>query len=497
MINNFLFSLAFLALFLTPDLFLNLFFNYYTFSSKNTLKEIVITFFIGFLISFLDKKKKLFFLILFTLLIIGEIGYFLYFRSYILPYQLLLVFDEAKDIIDSFLALKKEILMLTLFFVSYILIFLKLIKLKTKTNNRVIFLIIAIFIGLYFAIKNKKELYIPNPSHFSYLNTLFAINIALIPNNNKNTNFKDYIIKKLPSSKENIIVVIGESLNYKRMNLFGWDINNTPLLNSLKNDIHFIYKKAISSGINTPVSIVSFFLLKREPKNTNLLLTQKTNLLKLAKENGYKTYWLSMQEEGTKIFTILNYADIKKTRKDFKTKFDETLLKELKTIDFTKKNFIILHLRANHSPYEKYTPKKFYKFNFKSDNYHIYKTNSYYNSILYVDYLLYNLINFIKDKNVSLYFIPDHGEMLGFKDENFKYGHSQLTINDAFIPFIYYGNKKFPKKIYNHYLIAKEIAKDIGYEIINPNEDGNFYINGVKIDGSAGFIKYNLQKIDY
>jgi hypothetical protein len=87
--------------------------------------------------------------------------------------------------------------------------------------------------------------------------------------------------------------------------------------------------------------------------------------------------------------------------------------------------------------------------------------------------------------------------MLGFKDENFKYGHSQLTINDAFIPFIYYGNKKFPKKIYNHYLIAKEIAKDIGYEIINPNEDGNFYINGVKIDGSAGFIKYNLQKIDY
>ena len=49
------------------------------------------------------------------------------------------------------------------------------------------------------------------------------------------------------------------------MNLFGWELNNTPNLNNLKNDKNFIYKKAISSGVNTPVSVNSIFNLKREP----------------------------------------------------------------------------------------------------------------------------------------------------------------------------------------------------------------------------------------
>jgi len=177
------------------------------------------------------------------------------------------------------------------------------------------------------------------------------------------------------------------------------------------------------------VSVVTFFNVKREPQNINLLLTQKTNLLKLAKENGYKVYWLSMQNERSSISTNLNYADIVKTRKNFKEKYDDALLKELKKINFSKKTFVVLHFRANHAPYEKYTPKNFYKWPFNSEDYHKHQLFSYLDSVLYVDNLLYNIIEYMKKhhKNFVIYFTSDHAEMLGFPYEQGKYGHSQLV----------------------------------------------------------------------
>ena len=38
-----------------------------------------------------------------------------------------------------------------------------------------------------------------------------------------------------------------------------------------------------------------------------------------------------------------------------------------KQIDFSKKNFVVLHLRANHSPYETYTPPSFIKKDYSSE----------------------------------------------------------------------------------------------------------------------------------
>ncbi len=99
-------------------------------------------------------------------------------------------------------------------------------------------------------------------------------------------------------------------------------------------------------------------------------------------------------------------------------------------------------------------------------------------------------------KNFVIYFTSDHAEMLGFPDENGRFGHSQLVWGDTYVPFIYYSDsfhKKLSKKYYNHYLIAKMLAEDLGYEINNPNDNGTYFVNGVKIDGSAGFLHYEFQ----
>ena len=499
--GNILFAFIFTLFLLLPDFLADLIFkHYYLINKKNTLKEIIITFIISLIISFLPKKPKLIFGSFFLLLTFIQIGYYSYFHTYLPFYQIGLIFSQYQDILTALNTIIYLIIFLIISFIT-LLIIMNLFhkKLKPHSNKIATIILIALLVIFPFLVKKKPSIYMPNPTHFGYLNTFFAINqfIANKLSKTKYKKYKPYIAKKINAGKPIVIMIMGESLNYKFMNLFGWKYNDTPYLDKLKKDKNFIYKKAISGGVNTPVSVVTFFNVKREPDNIELLLTQKTNLLKLAKENGYKVYWLSMQNEGSSISTNLNFADVVKTRKDFKEKYDDALFKELKKINFNKKTFVILHFRANHAPYEKYTPKSFYKWSFNYKNYHKHQLFAYMDSVLYVDNLLYKIIEYMKThhKNFVIYFTSDHAEMLGFPWEGGRYGHSQLVWGDTSVPFLYYSDsfhKKLTKKFYNHYLIAKMLAKDLGYKIINPNENGTYYVNGVQINGSAGWIEYKL-----
>jgi glucan phosphoethanolaminetransferase (alkaline phosphatase superfamily) len=302
--------------------------------------------------------------------------------------------------------------------------------------------------------------------------------------------YKPYSVKKTSNGKKIVIMIMGESVNFKRMHLYGWDVNDTPNLDKLKNDKNFIYKPAVSYSVRTICSVTTFFYNKREPDNMNLLLNNKTNIMKLASENGYDTYWLSMQSDVSLVSKVINFAKHKKFEWEFKRRFDDALINELKKIPFNKKTFVVLHLKAIHSPYNKYVPKEFQKFKGKR--------GAYYNGVLYNDYVISSVINYIKNnyKNYAIYFTSDHGEMLGFKDEHKKHGHSQLVFGDTYVPFLYYGDtpKELNKSIYSHYQISKMLSHDLGYEIINPNEDGSYFVNGVNIDGSAGYMRYKFKK---
>ena len=63
--------------------------------------------------------------------------------------------------------------------------------------------------------------------------------------------------------------------------------------------------------------------------------------MKFLNENNYKTYWFSMQIEHNQnvLMSMLNYADVKKDRADYKIKYDHMLLEDLKKVDFSKKSF--------------------------------------------------------------------------------------------------------------------------------------------------------------
>ncbi|WP_457562769.1 sulfatase-like hydrolase/transferase [Caminibacter pacificus] len=498
LLPNIIFMLITTAILIAPDFITNLFFHgYYDFTWYRFSREFFATLGITFILSFTPRLFLTSVLSLFVLFAFISIAHFAYFHTYLMPYEIGILgnSDDLKDVIYSI----SDILPLTIFllilwgglsfFIYYLDKKLKPLKLPKPSTA---FFILLLIVYPYF-IHKKPNIYLANFTHFSYFNTLNTLYLAFLDTFRKKPhhNYKPYVVKKVDGGKPIVIMIMGESLNFRRMHLYGWDVNDTPNLDKLaKTDKNFQFKPAISCSVRTICSVTTFFYNKREPDNMKLLLNNKTNIMKLADENGYDTYWLSMQSDVSLMSKVMNFAKHKKFEWQFKRKYDDSLVKALEKIPFDKKTFVVLHLKAVHSPYNKYVPSKFYKFSGRRGDY--------YNGVLYNDYVISSVINYMKThhKNFVIYFTSDHGEMLGFPDEHGKYGHSQLVWGDTFVPFLYYSDKyhkNLNKKFYNHYEISKMLTRDLGYEIINPNEDGTYYVNGVQIDGSAGWMHYKFK----
>ena len=490
------------------DLILNTMFNfYYIVYNKKIIIDVVYLFVLISISSYTFRSvRNSFIILLFTSILIG-VAHYKFFYNQILPFEWHLVFVSFSDVLNALSNNLPIVLFLIAFFIIAIYYVIKFsLPIKNKQNIAIFSSILLVFLLLLPMFSHKRiTTFLPSNKHLTYFNVLFSFERAVYEAmffNDLDVKYKDYKITKINKGKKLVILVIGESLNYKRMHMYGWDINNTSLLEKFaKNNKKFIYKKAIASAPETLTSIVSFMYMKREPRNINIL--RQNNLIEMAKENGYKVVWLSMQEDrGSLVPKFVNESNLSLIRKDFKRKYDDELLKKLKNIKLNnKKTLIVFHLRANHYYYEDYTPKEFYKFDIDKSklSYHDYMVNSYMNSVLFVDRVLYDIFNYSKKyKSFSVYFTSDHGEMLGYPEEKGRYLHLILTKYDVFVPFFYFSDthdKNLSLPYYPHYEISKMVAKDLGYKVINPNEKKDiYYINAPQLDGSGGYIKYNLSK---
>ena len=96
----------------------------------------------------------------------------------------------------------------------------------------------------------------------------------------------------------NIVMIMGKSLNINFMSLYDYKIKTTPFLGSLKNKPNFLYKKSIAGGVVTDVSIPSFFNMIKRPDGVPQIITTNTCLFKMAKLNGFNTYFYSSQSRS-------------------------------------------------------------------------------------------------------------------------------------------------------------------------------------------------------
>lgn len=339
-----------------------------------------------------------------------------------------------------------------------------------------IFIFIYVVLGFWFIFvyfKNNHEKIPKKYKYISALGLLFIIVSIMSRGNTAKKIYPYYLIKVIYHSGKwtllskkrneflkrlnlyynknfkynNIVIVIGESVNRHHMSVYGYHEDTTPffgdLVKNYKSDKLCIFKKIYSPANQTRFAIPLEFT---EATSRNYYKFFKSpSLITLFKNAGYTTYWLSNQEEFgrfnlevTSISRESNFTFVKHkihTNSSPQDK-DIDLLPVMKKINLTDNNFIVFHLEGSHFNYSLR-----YEHNsslIKSPKNII---DDYDNSIYYTDSILLKIFDYFKKMNRPFLFVylSDHSEYLG---TNHGHGHTpdRAHKEEYDIPFIVYSS---------------------------------------------------------
>lgn len=224
----------------------------------------------------------------------------------------------------------------------------------------------------------------------------------------------------------NVVLVMGESLNRNYMHCYGYPLGTTPHIDSLIGKKEMIaYDDALSPFHNTALSvpsIMSFSTLDGSKDWYDMPL-----LTHIMQEVGYKTEWLSNQENlgqyAHAVNIIANQADIQKYTTQYKAYGETNVLDEhlLPLIDTTAlnqgKRFRVIHLMGNHISYKNRFPESYAKYTAddipqKLDKRDKEQVAHYVNSVYYNDYIISEIIRRHEASNTLLVYISDHGQAM-------------------------------------------------------------------------------------
>ncbi len=265
--------------------------------------------------------------------------------------------------------------------------------------------------------------------------------------------------KFVNNSDEDLIVVlvIGEAARYDHFGINEYERDTTPFLKKIPNLFSF-YAKACSNA--TYISVPC--LLTRATTNNLSITTKEKSLISIFKSLGFYTSWIgtqALQKFFTKnnVESIHNEADFLMLPGGFgayqMNALDESLFPYfMESLKRTGRKLIILHTTGSHWNYINRYPKQFEKFTPVCNKYDdpmgcpiISLINSYDNSIYYTDYILWQFIELLKDKNVFFTYVSDHGESLG-ENESYQHGGTEFKLEQYSVPFIVWLSDSFIKK---------------------------------------------------
>ncbi len=513
---SFLYSMLVSIILLSTDKLYSMHNNFFLF--EFTFGEIKRVFFIIFIISMISNRKirlfSIFILLLFSFL---QFVHYEYFGKNIGAIEFYIFFTDLHEV---FLALGTMLSMLFIPSIITLTAFLLIYFIDYKFGSKVfkykyglIILLLVILVNaiIVFYITNVKKdsfghgngnwIYTLN-NRYSARNFFLSLNyftVGIMPKKFfSDTPTFPTLQKPNLISKENnrtVVLIIGESLRYDLSTLH--DNKLTPKLQSLKTDSGFFDKKIYSGGTMTKLSVATLVNRLKYPSSLSQIQKEDNCIFKLAKQNNFGTYFISAQDNKAlgdmRDLMCPKYIDKIVPRDMFKNYivpigYDEDLKRMLEKLNIVNKNnLIVMEQRGSHAPYEIEYPKEFNKY------------TPYENTVLYTDYTLYELIQYIKkhsSKEIFIFFASDHGELLG---ENGKNGHGILEKNVYEIPLLLYTNskqkniKKEFENIKSHYDLSNYIISLLGYKVdLNIGGDREIYIMNADLDGFSGYGKIKI-----
>ncbi|WP_231738017.1 phosphoethanolamine transferase [Myroides odoratus] len=276
---------------------------------------------------------------------------------------------------------------------------------------------------------------------------------------------------------ETIVVVLGESARKDALQIYGSSLETTPLLNKrLSNILIYDYAVAPSSFTNTALT---FMLSKGVPvdKKDFKLEALNDNIIGLANSTQqWETYWLSNQDEigiYENLYSIIT-KDAKHKQHIKEKSHDEVVLPMLEQAlqDSSKKRLVFIHLKGSHMKVSERYPEAFKRFH--SDDRPL--INAYYNSILYTDYVLDEIIKKVDHQKSIVLYVSDHGQTQ--RKDKFVHGFTQKGLE---VPFVIWhsdsvaegykivGRNQTPISTTNIYSIVSDLMGVKGLECKDPN----------------------------
>ncbi len=514
-------SLIILSIIILGDYLYEMYNPDYSFFVNHDIKRLYYIL-IGVVVISNRKLQKSVIVVLF-LMQLFEYLHIQYYGVVIQPIEFYMLFNNAGEVFVSFIDEIQNMIIpfvTVLFLLFATMLYLNFSPSKQYKYGTLIGILIIMTSFIYEANKvnhalslNSGKLFnsgavriLPNEYRIATRNFITSINyffVAILPKKiySNNTDTKFETLKKANIATHNpdinVVFILGETLRAKNLSILGYKQNNTTQrLNNLEG---LIAKSIYSAGTMTKTSVSALINRVKYPGKTQQIVGQDYCLFKLAKNNGFQTHLYSAQTRGSlKIldnYICKKYIDFYETRTSLSDKidnldqYDMALEQVLDTIDFDNtNNFIILHQRGSHSPYDKRYPNKFDKFDSQYDN-----------TILYTDYTIVSIIDKLRQKTnkpTFVVFTSDHGELL---HEHGRNGHGWFFEEVYRVPFLFYviNNKEYLldsiSNIQSHFDVSTLLTQLLGYDTKIKFEK-DIYVNGSDIDALAGYLHIQVDK---
>lgn len=301
-----------------------------------------------------------------------------------------------------------------------------------------IFAMIFVFSKHYtsFFREHKPLRYYVNPSYWIYSTGKYiGMNLSSSDSTIKPICEDVKIVKDETKPKKIVIMVVGEAARADRFSLNGYSRHTNPRLE--KEDI-LNFPEMYSCGTSTAVSVPCMFsVYDRDDYSYNKAASTQNILDVLYSTNKVSILWRDNNSDSKGVALRVPYENYRSPSVnpvcDEECRDEGMIIGLDKYIDEHKDKdiLIILHQMGNHGPaYYKRYPKEFEKFKpvCKTNQLETCTqeeiSNAYDNAILYTDYFLSKVIEFLKkyehSHETAMIYMSDHGESLG---ENGIYLH--------------------------------------------------------------------------
>jgi heptose-I-phosphate ethanolaminephosphotransferase len=252
------------------------------------------------------------------------------------------------------------------------------------------------------------------------------------------------------------VLVIGESTTSRHMSLYNYFRKTTPELDKLKSGFEIVLDACSSRG-NTTQQLKELLTFATRDDHDPLFKTP--SLVQIMKSAGFKTFWLSNQQQFGAVDTwsgiFSKPADVRifVDRRGFGfegTSHDDRLLPLFRDAlsDPARQRFIIIHLMGAHMIYDRRYPEEFAQFNdhqgVPERVANLVRYNSYDNAVLYNDFIISEIIKLFRNVEYgTLTFLSDHGQVLGETSDFWGHIDGPMPRQGYQVPLFFYFTSSF------------------------------------------------------